>query len=115
MGKRVNSKSEHWPGSVVIADPMTLPQVEAVEAALEWKPEEVPADGRLRFTVTDKAILPAILSCVETWSIDGIAEHPDMDTLPLTPRSASHLFLLWLWGEILNVYSPTVAEPVPNE
>ena len=112
MPKRIISKSDKWPGSVVLADPLTLPQVEALEAEFDYKPD-LPEGAQVWHTVVDKRLIPVILQVTEKFDLEHFPQTPTLETWPLTPRKDSHLFILWLWEEIIKVYNG--AQEVPNE
>lgn len=109
MPKILSSPSKRWPGSVTIADPLTLPQVEPIEEALEYKPE----GAQVRLTVLDKNRLPAVLACVEKWELEGFPAAVTMETFPLSPRPESSKLIGWIWNEILKIYLGDLE--VPNE
>lgn len=101
MSKVVTSPSTTWPGTVTLSDPFLLPQVELIEAALEYQP-----DGeKVWLTVIDKKRLPAIFDCVETWNLQNFPDpSPTLETFPMTPRPESNKLITWLWDEIRNIY-----------
>lgn len=112
MSKVVTSPSKRFSGTVTLYEPLTLSQVELIEAAFGIP--EIEKDGRLWFTVLDKLQIPAILACVETWNIPSLEPlPPTLDSFPMTPRKASHDFIAWLFDEIRQVYLGEVE--IPNE
>ena len=113
MSKVITSPIARWAGTVTIADPLTLPQVELFEAALELPAEAADKDGRVFLTVLDKPQIPALLACVEKWALSGFPESVTADTFPMTPRKASHDLIAWLFGEIRKVYLGELE--IPNE
>lgn len=109
MPKIITSPVSQWQGTVTIADPLYLPQVEAIEAAFDFKP-----DGeKVWLSVLDKNKLPAIFACVEKWNLENFPDAPTLETFPLSPRPASTKLITWLWQEICAVYLGEVI--VPNE
>ena len=98
--KILSSPSRRWHGSVTISDPMTLPQVMAIEEVF-GSPE---GEGRVMKSVIDRKLLPAILACVEKWDIANMPEAVTVDTFPATPRGESSEFIRWLWNELYKVY-----------
>lgn len=94
---------------MTIADPLTLPQVEAIEEAMELKVE----GEKVYLSVFDKKNLPAILACVEKWELDYFPETVTLQSFPMSPRKASHELIGWLWGEIIGVY--VGEQEIPNE
>jgi hypothetical protein len=100
MPKVVTSPVEQFPGTVVLADPLTLSQVELIESALEFRPE----GDRFFFTVMDRQQLPALLACVQEWHLEHFPEAVTMETFPMSPRKVSHQLIEWLWNELRAVY-----------
>ena len=118
MSKVITSKIKKWAGSVTIADPLTLPQVELIEAAFDAtakisKDVEADNDSRIIFlTAYDKPRIPAILACVEKWELENFALMPD-GGIPMSPRRESYKLIEWLFGEIRAVYLGELE--IPNE
>src|SRR3990172_1886415 len=110
MSKVITSPSKHWPGSFTIADPLTLPSVEAIEETINFVPEE---GERIWLTVLDKSKMPAILACAEKWELENFPSEPTLENWPLPPRPASHKLIDWLWNEVRAVYLGELE--VPNE
>ena len=110
MSKVITSQSKIWTGTVTLAEPLTLPQVEKIEAAMDFRPGE---SEKVWFTTLDREKLPAILACVEKWELKGFPESVTIETFPLTPRPASHKLVDWLWGELWKVYIGELE--IPNE
>jgi len=111
MSKVITSPSKRWTGTVTISDPLLLPQVEAIESAMEIRPE----GDKVYITVIDKPRLPAIFACVEKWELQNfaISVTPTIEEFPMSPRVESHKLIDWLWSEIRNVYLGE--SQVPNE
>lgn len=115
----ITSSSTHWTGTVKIFDQFTLPQVEAVEEALQPIPN-LEEDKKVSLTILDKPKLPAILLCVEEWHLTtakadkpAFPEKPSIDNFPMSPRKASHDLIQWIFDEIFKVYLGE--KEVPNE
>jgi hypothetical protein len=112
MPKVITSPLPRYPGSVTLADPLTLAQVELFEVALQPLPN-VPEDARILLTVIDKPRIPAILACVEKWELSNLPESVTIETFPMSPRKASHELIAWLFNEIYKVYMGELE--IPNE
>ena len=111
MSKRVLSSSPRWPGAVVLADPMTLPQALSWEKAIrsaQMNPDTA------TFTDLNYAILPGICACVEKWELEGI-DNPTPETFPATPRKQSIELITWLMNEISRIYNGEEEKASPNE
>ena len=118
MSKTITSPSKRWPGSVTLSDPLTLPQAEAIENALDDRRDaveeaETGEDGRVYFTITDKPCLPAVIACVEKWELEGFPDVVEVTSFPFSPRNAAHELIKWLFEEIIKIYSGE--SEVPNE
>lgn len=111
MSKVITSPIERWKGSVTIADPLTIPQVQAIEAGMTIP--EVGNDGRYWLSVTDAMQLPAILACVEKWELENFPEKVTAENFPASPRGDSHKLVEWLFESIRKIYFGEIA--VPNE
>ncbi len=101
MSKTVSSPVKSFPGSVVLADPLTHPQLVAFQrahrAVQEAGEDIVWAEQRL-------LLLPGLLACVERWELQGIPENPTPDTFPASPERAVARLLAWLIEEITHVW-----------
>jgi len=102
MSKQITSPIERWAGTVTIADPLTIPQAQLIEAGM--KPPESEEGGRIWLSVIDRNQLPAVIACVEKWELADMPETITADTFPASPRSESHKLIEWLFREILKVY-----------
>jgi hypothetical protein len=111
MSKVITSPIERFAGTVTIADPITLPQAQAIERGLVM-PEQS-ADGRVWLSVFDGNQLPAIFACVEKWELTNIPDNVTADNFPASPRVASHKLIDWIFSEIRNVYLGELE--IPNE
>ena len=111
MSKSIQSPSGKWPGLVVLADPLTLPQAIAWERAIR----DVQAlTGDVTITEVNYALLPAICNCVEKWELEGLGELT-ADTFPATPRKQSVELITWLTSEITRIYTGEEEKADPNE
>jgi len=99
-----------WAGSVEIADPLTIPQVQLIEAGLT--PPEKNADGTVWTSAIDSGKLPALFGCITKWELKGL-EGVTLETFPATPRKASHALVDFLFSELVKIYAGDVE--VPNE
>ena len=112
MSKTITSPVKRWAGTVTIADPLTIPQAQAIEAGLE-KPEQVDGKDTIWVSQLDVMRLPAVMVCVEKWELAGFPEVVTLETFPASPRGDSHKLADWIFTEILKVYSGEAE--VPNE
>lgn len=111
MSKKIISPSERWSGSVTIADPLTIPQAQLIEDALERPAKS--EDGTVWLTVIDSQRLPAIFACVEKWELSNMPDPLTIDNFPASPRRESSQLIEWLFYEINKVYLGEAI--VPNE
>lgn len=79
MGKKITSKIKGWKGSVTIYDPLYLPQVLALRKATR---EVVKLGKGVPWDESMMVYLPAMLLCVEDWSIKG-KDQPTAETFPM--------------------------------
>ena len=109
MSKIITSPVKRFPGTVVLADPLTFPQANAFEDALVAVREL--GDG-ISLTKQMYAWLPGILPCVEEWHLNsGFPERPALDNFPRTPGDPIARLVFWLVGEITALYKE--ADEVP--
>lgn len=109
MSKVITSPIKRWTGTVTIADPLTIPQAQLIEAGMK-QPEAQEADnGRVWLSVIDAMKLPAVLGCVEKWELENFTSDP----FPASPRADSHKLIDFIFSEILQVYFGEAI--VPNE
>ena len=107
MGKEIKSPVKKWPGTVTLYDPLSLPQVVAFQDALQsakdlaWEDEE--DIETLKLAAYHGELFPAVLSCVEKWELEGIADPPD--PFPGTPRKASAELMIWLTTGITELFN----------
>ncbi len=98
---QVNGK---WAGTVTIADPLTIPQVQLIEAAF------VEHDGTLYTSTLDAEKLPAIFACVIEWKLNGL-EGVTLENFPATPRKESHRLVDAIFSELIKIYVGEVEVP----
>jgi len=110
MSKTIEVKGK-WAGTVEIADPLTIPQVQLIEAGLA-KPEK-DAEGKTWLSAYDANRIPALLGCVTKWNLEGFPENLTVENFPASPRKASNALVNFLFLELINIY--TGDTEVPNE
>lgn len=106
MSKTIQSPVSKWPGSVVLADPLTYPQSIAYAESVERAKESDNNGLKIR-----AALLPGIFACVEKWNLQGL-EDVTIETFPATPVKSSAQLIFWLSGEINLLFQE--GEDVPN-
>lgn len=97
MSRTVISPVKRWPGSVVLADPLTFPQFIAWKDAILSAPERAADYARY-----NAALLPGICACVEKWALAGLGQ-PTAETFPATPPGDVDHLLGWLTHEINKI------------
>lgn len=110
MSKVITSPVKKFPGTVTLSDPLTFPQVFAVEDALD---KSIEVDSAFASSRARYAVLPAIIECVEKWELEGIPENVTVETFPATPPTSTARLIAWLINEIVELFKE--AEPDPNE
>lgn len=106
MSKVLTSPIKRWAGTVTIADPLTLPQAQAIEAGMKPPAQE---GDRVWLTAIDELKLPAVQACVEKWELENFTPNP----FPASPRKDSHALIDFIFAELLAVYFGE--DIVPNE
>lgn len=115
MSKTIISPVQRWAGTVTIADPLTIPQAQLVEAGMS-----VDKKGNVFLSEIDSAQLPAIFACVEKWQLAGMPEPLTLDNFPASPRVDSHKLIEWLFKSVWDVYFgeleiPKELKPTPTD
>lgn len=96
----ITSPVKKWPGTVTLCDPLSLPQVLAIQEANA----EVMALGDDTVLIKQHNILvPVIMDCVEKWDLEGMDDPPN--PFPATPLSASRDLANWLMTEVGNLFA----------
>lgn len=57
------------------------------------------------------ALAPAVMACVKSWELEGVGNPPEY--FPGSPIVPANKLLVWIYDEIMHLYSGTGA--VPNE
>jgi hypothetical protein len=111
MSKIITSPSKRWPGSVTIADPITLPQAEAINDARRHFYDNRKQEGEyISYLDLDKPRIPAIMACVEKWELK---DFPVNGSIPMSPEKSRHTLVNWIWKELEAIYD--AEDEVPNE
>jgi hypothetical protein len=118
MSKVIISPIERFKGSVTIADPLTIPQAQAVEIGID-KPK-TDAEGRAFLSAYDNLQLPGVFACVEKWELENMPDNLSIDNFPASPRKDTHDLISWIYKNIFNVYLgeieiPNVLNPTPSD
>lgn len=109
MSKVIKSPVDHFAGEVTLSDPLTFPQVFAVQDAIAEAGDFGEEINVMRY---NGAVLPGILKCVEKWNIKNFPKNVTADNFPATPAIPSAQLIAWLMGEISELFNE--AEPDPN-
>ena len=107
MSRTITSPVKKFPGTVVLADPLTFDQLFAYMDAVET------ARGLDNGVRVNYAALPGILACVEEWHLDGIPEGVTLESFPATPPVSVARLIAWLVDELAKAFEE--AETVPND
>ena len=124
MPKVIQSPVNHFPGTVTLSDPLTLPQVVKIDECLFNRRnyfDEAEIDGERGYTLkqgnfpsqADTVGVSAIIECVDEWALKNFPDEVTAETFPGSPRKASRELIGWLILELLNVYNGETE--VPNE
>jgi hypothetical protein len=108
MTRSVQSPVERWPGAIVVSDPLTLPQVAALERSIANIGALVdPTQAEIEL-----ALLPGILSCVQSHTLQGLPNTLTADNFPGTPRPDAIALLDAISKTVLAIYK-NEQTPVP--
>ena len=110
MSKTITSPVKKWPGSVTLADPLSYPQVFAIEDAIDEVKRLTSNGSQPSQMRLNGAWVPAMLACVEEWHLEGLGN--PLVTFPATPGRSAALLLNWLIGEVTALFQE--AEEIPN-
>jgi hypothetical protein len=111
MSKVITSPVKRFPGTVTLYEPLLLPQAEAIGDARRSF-ADFKAGDTVSYLELDKRYLSAVFACVEKWELQNIPTSPTAETLPMSPQSARHKLIEWLWGEITAIYDEE--DEIPN-
>ena len=130
MSKVITSDIEGFKGKVTFHQPLNFDQVFAIEDAKDKAVDIEPSsywtmvntamkvldDGgevkKLEWSSRgEKFFIEAILACAEKFELENIPEKPTVETFPMTPRSASHKLIQFLWEEINKIYDGEIEVP----
>jgi hypothetical protein len=108
MPKIIPSPVKRWPGTITIADPLTMPQY---MAWMECNEQAQAVEGVQR---KPSAFLPGILPLVEKWDLGGGFNcSPTVDTFTATPALSMIKLVSTLIGEIWDIVN--AEDESPNE
>ena len=106
MDKIVKSPVKKWPGTIAIVNPLSFPQVIAIEDAIQQARElgEGISIGKYH-----SVLLDAFLDCVSDWNLEGL-ENPPVP-FPATPRLASTELIAFIIGEVMQLFNESSENP----
>ena len=111
MSKVITSPVKRWPGTVTLYEPLSYPQVLALEEVYRAR-EKLPEDATIN--QARALFVPAIIKCVESWQLEGnFPQNPTLDTFPASPKVAAAELLTWLINEVAELFMD--ADAIPNE
>ena len=108
MSKAIISPVARFSGTVIISDPLTLPQVVALEAAIA-SAQEARTEAE-----SDSLLLPGLLICVEKWELDHLPKTVTADTFPGSPRDACKELVAWLTREVMAIFRGETELPLAS-
>ena len=110
MSKTIKSPVKQWPGEVVLADPLTFPQILAFEDAIG----QVKAAGnKITQARADGLTIPGIIPCVEEWRLVGFPAEVTEATFPASPRVPCTQLIIWMVKELTVLFKDS--ETIPND
>ena len=98
--KVVKSPVKKWPGTIAIQNPLSFPQIVAIEDAIQQARElgEDISIGKYHSTLLD-----AFLDCVSDWNLEGLSNPPV--PFPATPRLASTELIAFIIEEVMGLFN----------
>ena len=106
--KVITSPVKRFSGTVTLSDPLTFPQVIALQAAFDaTQALEKPTPASVNY-----ALLPGVLGCVEAWGLSGFPQVVTAETFPATPPVSSGRLIAWLVEEVSKLYQEA-DDPAP--
>lgn len=117
MPKILTSPIARFPGTVVLKDPLTYPdliawseamsnaRIAAEQSQRRAKDMEMPELASAGGASSDAALIPGILACVSEWHLDNFPAKPTAETWPATPRKSVIEMITWLSGGISDLMS----------
>ena len=106
MDKIVKSPVKKWPGTITITNPLSFPQVIAIEDAIQQARElgEGISIGKYH-----SVLLDAFLDCVSDWNLEGL-ENPPVP-FPATPRLESTKLTAFIIDEVMKLFNDELEIP----
>jgi hypothetical protein len=111
MGKTITCPVKKWPGTIVIAHPMTLPQV-ALFQRIMFDVQGMDKETLIMEWCAD--VWPAMRQLIEEWNIKK-PPFPDEDKFPGHPINAVDEFFIWLYKELLQAFNEAESEEIPKD
>lgn len=111
---KIDSPVKRFPGHVILPDFLNIRQVRAFEDALpDLNEAQADENKRVWFSVADEKRLPVLFMVVSEWHIEGVPEHPTLDTFPMTPLKDAHSLIEWIFAAVRDLWLGETT--VPNE
>jgi len=106
MSKIIQSPVKRWPGTITIAEPLTMPQYMA------WLDCNEAAKASDNNQKRPAIFLPGILAVVEKWELANFPVAPTVDTFPASPAISAIKLIAALVGEIWEVVNAEDEPPL---
>ena len=110
--KTIKYKSDLWGGYVVLSDPLTLEQEAAFEQAAHEAKKARDKYGDEIISTFVLVWLPAVLLCVEKWTLQDFPEQPTILNFPTRPIKELAGLISMLVKEITALYVESI--DIPN-
>lgn len=112
MPKTIVSPVPRFPGEVVLPDYLNFVQ----EAAWQDAIEQIEGKTRIMTVSFDarlgRLIWPAIEAIVLEWRLQGVPEHPTLETFPTTPKLSAARLYAWIISEITGMHEEANEVPL---
>lgn len=103
---------EYFAGTVELEDCLGYPQLAAYERAMLSAQRIMSANQDVGIAELRVVILPGLLVCVKTWSLDHVPEKPTIETFPAIPRDEAGELFQWVAKSVKAHIDGE--DPVPN-
>jgi hypothetical protein len=108
-GKAITCPVKRWPGTIVIAHPMTLPQVALFQRM--WR--ELGELGDVSSLEQSAVLWPGLRELILEWNIKNL-DLPSPDNFPGQPTKDVDEFFVWLFKEVLDAYQKAEGKESPK-
>lgn len=108
----IESTIENFEGKIFLPDFLTMPQVNAFNAANRKTQKAANSPEGITMWERDEMIAPGLFACIEKLEMQGQPEHPSLENFRFTPARDGDIFISFL---IVNISKLVMGEEIiPN-